>query len=139
MNNVKNFTDSNPERLRRLRIKLGIDRKTMADRLGLGVNSYKQVELGHCILGQRKWQLIDRWEKGDMTGYGSLHPDAVDMPDVIETGKKRQMQDRDIMVDLLLDKETSGKIADIARITGCELRTAARKLLEIELEKKNGG
>ena len=43
------------------------------------------------------------------------------------------------MVDLLLDKETSGKIADIARITGCELRTAARKLLEIELEKKNGG
>ena len=118
---------------------LGITRETMAERLGMEPGSYKLVELGYSNLGRKKMEIIERWEKGDMTDYGIRSIPATEKREDGEPWQYRQKSDMDIIAALLLDKGTAGKIAEIARITGCELQTASRKFIEIELEKKNGG
>ena len=129
---------SNGDRLRKLRVKLGITRETMAERLGMEPGSYKLVELGYSNLGRKKMEIVERWETGDMRGYGTSSTHATEIGEENEPWNYRQKSDLDIIAGLLLDTEAAGKIAEIARITDCDIRTAARKFIEINLEKKRG-
>lgn len=131
---VSQGRDKNNEAMaERLRVKLGVDRKVLANLLGLEPDSYKQIELGYANLGRKKVAVLERLESDGC--YKNTETETPAARDTATPGAHRP-DHLEIAARLLADPASQGKIVQIAEIAGCDHATAARQLLEIEIKKQ---
>ena len=133
------------ERLKQLRRAKRLTAQEVASQSNVSFSQLSKLEVGQGSLGMDSlvrladyYQTTKEWILG-VGEYDSGQTRQTDIRDTGESYSARPRPDMEIITDLLLDKEAASKIAQIAAITGCDLRTAARKFLEINLEKRKKG
>lgn len=128
-----NYNEPTGNRLRTLRVRLGLDRHAMAKLLGMETGSYKQAELGYARLGRKRLDQVARLEAEPE--YRHKNNDTR-VPNDPVRNEARGQDVLDIAASLLADPATHRKILRISEIASCDLQTAARQFLEIEIKKR---
>ena len=124
-------------RMKAVRERLGMDRHAFGKLLGVGYKTVQQVELGYQALGDRRKAAVYDLEAGrtPQTLQTSGLRTAEEAPGYRDDLQKDAKSIQDIM-DVVLSDDFKDKAAEIARISGCDFRTAGVMLVEVQLGKR---
>lgn len=128
--NTKNDRKAYGNRVKTVREGLQMDRHAFAELIGVAYKTLQHVELGYQALGDEAKAIVERLEAGESPQ--EMREMATPYGTPADTLRRRILS---LVADVATRDDFTRKAAEVARILGCDTKAAARKILEMEIEK----